>query len=95
MHACEDWFEKFMKNCVSIKDLAINQNQSRSSGSASCIIKHKLIFMFCIARKMSARIIYLLMIETPTEIYLNIDRCEKYDIFRDHGSYDRMHYLTI
>ena len=87
--------KKFKKNYVSIKNLVINQNQSRPVSSASCIIKHKLIFIFCIAKKMSARIVYLFMIETPTEIYLNIDRCEKYDIFRDHGSYDRMHYLTI
>ena len=87
--------EKFIENYVSIKDLAINQNQNRPVGSASCVIKYELIFIFCIAKKMSAHIIYLLMIETPTEIYLRIDRCRKYGTFQDHRSYTRMHCLTI
>ena len=80
---------------MSIKDLAINQNQSRLVGSASYVIKHKLIFMVCIARKMSARIVCLLIIETPTEIHLSIDRYGKCSIFRDHGSHARMCCLTI
>ena len=82
--------EKFIKNYVNIKDLAINQNQSRSANNASCVIKHKLIFILCIARKMSVRIIYLFMIETSTEIHLSVDRCEKYDTFRDRGSHAKM-----
>ena len=66
--------KKFKKNYVSIKNLAINQNQSRPTNSVSYVIKHKFIFIFCIARKMSTRIVYLLIIEAPTEIHLNIDR---------------------
>ena len=65
--------EKFISNDMSIKDLAINQNQSRLMGRASCVIKHKLKFMICIARKMSARIVYFLMIRTLREIHLSID----------------------
>ena len=87
--------EKFKKNYASIKDLAIKQNQSRSRGSASCVIKHKLIFILCIARKMSAHVVYLLMIETPTEIHLSVDRYKKYGTFRDRGGHTRMCYLTI
>ena len=87
--------EEFVRNCVSIKDLAINQNQNSPVGSTSYIIKYKFIFILCIVRKMSARIVCLLMIRTLIEIYLSIDRCEKYGIFRDHGSHARMRCLTI
>ena len=80
---------------MSIKDLAINQNQSRPMGSASYVIKYKLIFMLCIVRKMSAPIVCLLMIETPTNIHLSIDRRKKHDIFRDRGSHARIRCLTI
>ena len=68
---------------MSIKDLAINQNQSRLTSSANCI------------RKMSVRIVCLLMIETPIEIYLNVDRCRKFGTFRDRESHARMCHLTI
>ena len=80
---------------MSIKDLAINQNQSRPVDSASCVIKHKLIFMLYIARKMNARIVCLLMIWTSTEIHLSVYRCRNYGTFQDHRSYTRMQYLTI
>ena len=73
--------KKFVRNCVGIKNLAINQNQSRPVGSATCIIKHRLIFMLCIPRKMSTHIIYLIMIGTPTEIHLRVDRYVKYGTF--------------
>ena len=87
--------KKFIKNCVSIKDLVINQNQSRYASSTSYVIKYKLIFMFCITRKMSVRIVYLLMIETPIEIHLSIDRYGKHDTFWDRRSHARMYCLNI
>ena len=59
------------------------------------VIKHKLIFILCIARKMSARIVCLLMIETSVEIYLSIDRYKKCGTFQDRGSHARMYCLTI
>ena len=66
--------EKFKRNYMSIKDLAINQNQSRPADSVSYVIKYKLIFMLCIARKMSIHIVCLLMIRILTEIYLSVDQ---------------------
>ena len=79
---------------MSIKKI-INQNQSIPVSSATYVIKYKLIFMLCIVRKMSARIVYFLMIETSTEIHLSVNRYENYGTFRDRGSYVRMHYLII